>query len=181
VPAFSPDGEEMVFWAKPSPQDQDVWVLPMEGDRTPAPLLATHFIEDNPRISPDGRFLAYVSDESGKREVFVTRFPSAEGKWQVSVDGGSFPVWSPDGGALFYLDSTRVKQVDVVTSPSLQLGTPRTLFDAAEVGIDVQGFSRFDVSRDGRELLMVREVRDQAMAPGMVISYDWVAQYRDVD
>jgi len=181
VPAFSPDGKWMVFWAKPTVGEEDVWMMPMEGDRKPVPLLASKFVEDTPRVSPDGGFLAYASEESGQREVFLTRFPSGEGKWQVSVDGGSFPVWSPAGGELFYLDGSVLKAVSVVTTPTLQLGTPRTLFDAQEVGVDVVGNTRFEISRDGKRFLMVQELLDQSVAPAMVINYDWVAQFRDSD
>jgi len=181
VPAFSPDGKWLAFWAKPTAQEEDVWLMPMEGDRTAAPLLASRFIEDTPRISPDGGFLAYASNESGKREVFLTRFPSGEGKWQVSVDGGAFPVWSPAGGELFYLEGSVVMQVDVMTKPTLQLGNPRSLFDAAEVGVDVTGHSRFDVSRDGKRFLMVQELRDTQATPGLVINYDWAGEYRESD
>ena len=124
VPSFSADGRWMVFWAKPSAQAQDVWALDLEGDGTAVPILESASIEDGPRISPDGRFLAYASDESGKREVYLTRFPSGEGKWQVSVNGGTFPVWSPVGGEMFYLDGTLVKQVDVTLDPSPRLGRP---------------------------------------------------------
>jgi len=177
VPSFSSDGKWMVFWVKPTVQAEDIWSMPLDGDRTPRPFLASEFVEDTPRLSPDGTVLAYASEESGRREVYLTRFPSGEGKWQVSVDGGAFPVWSPVGGELFYLDGSKVRQVDVVTEPSVQLGTPRTLFDAAELGLDVLGHTRFEVSRDGRRFVMVRELRDQSVPPTLVLSYDWAAQY----
>ncbi len=179
VPSISPDGKWMAFWAKPTPQQEDVWYMSLEGQRGPEPILASEFVEDTPRISPDGNFLAYSSDESGKREVYLTRFPGGEGKWQVSVEGGTFPVWSPVGGELFYLAGSVVKQVEVVTEPAVRLGTPRTLFDAADVGVDVLGFTRFEVSRDGRRFLMVQELRKQDVTPALVLNYDWIAQFRE--
>jgi len=180
VPAFSSDGRWMVFWVKPDARSQDVWLLDLASEGAdPTPLLDSDFIEDNPRISPDDRFLAYASDESGRREVYLTRFPDAAGKWQVSVEGGTFPVWSPVGGELFYLQGTMLMAVDVTTSPALRLGTPRALFDASEHGIDVQGHSRYDVSRDGRRFLMIRGVREGENAPGLVINYAWDVPFRD--
>ncbi len=179
VPSISNDGKWMAFWVKPTVQQEDIWYMPLDGDRTPVPFRTSEFVEDNPRISPDGQFLAYASDESGRREVYLTRFPSGEGKWQVSVEGGTFPVWSPVGGELFYLDGTIIKQVDVVTGSTVQLGTPGALFDTAEVGVDVLGFTRFEVSRDGRRFLMVKELREQHVTPSLVLSYNWIAQFSE--
>ncbi len=179
VPSISNDGKWMAFWVKPTVQQEDIWYMALDGDRTPLPFLASEFVEDNPRISPDGNFLAYASNESGRREVYVTRFPSGEGKWQVSVEGGTFPVWSPAGGELFYLDGTVIKQVDVLTGSAVRLGTPRPLFDAAKVGVDVLGESRFEVSRDGQRFLMVKEMREQHVTPALVLTYDWIAQFGD--
>jgi Tol biopolymer transport system component len=181
VPSISNDGKWMVFWVKPTVQQEDIWYMALDGDRTPVPFVASEFVEDTPRISPDGTVLAYASEESGRREVYLTRFPSGEGKWQVSIDGGAFPVWSPVGGELFYLDGSMVKQVDVVTEPSVQLGTPRTLFDAAELGLDVLGHTRFEVSRDGRRFVMVKQLREQNVPPSLVLSYEWIARFREPD
>jgi hypothetical protein len=88
-------------------------------------------------------------------------------------------VWSPVGGELFYLEGTLVKQVDFVSGSSPRLGTPRTLFDAAEKGFDVLGTSRFEISRDGRRFLLVRELRDQDVTPGLVINYHWDVPFRE--
>jgi len=181
VPSLSVDGRWMAFWAKPSAQSQDVWIVDLEGDSEPRPLLDSTFVEDAPRISPDGNFLLYTSDESGRSEVYMTRFPSGKGKWQVSADGGITPVWSRAGGEMFYLEGTRVKQVDVTLEPSPRLGTPRTLFDATEAGLDVSGYTRYDVSSDGRRLLMVRDVGAAGAAPGIVVNYDWTAAFRETE
>ena len=179
VPSLSLDGKWMAFWVKPTVQEQDLWYMALDGDTTPKPIVATKYVEDNPRISPDGNYLAYTSDESGSPEIYLTRFPGGGGKWQVSVERGRFPVWSPVGGELFFLDGSAVKQVDVTTEPTMRLGTPRTLFDAAEIGVDVIGESRFEIARDGRRFLMIQELRDNDVAPSLVINYDWISQFRD--
>ena len=81
----------------------DIGMLSMEGDRKWKPLLQEKYHETQPQISPDGRWMAYVSDESGKSEVYVRPFPDVDkGKWQVSTSGGDSPLWSPDGRELFY-------------------------------------------------------------------------------
>jgi hypothetical protein len=171
----------MAFWVKPTNTTDDIWYMPLDGDRTPVPMLNSTFKESDPRISPDGNFLAYVSEESGKSQVYLTRFPSGSGKWQVSVEGGHYPVWSPLGDELFFLNRTLLMQVDVVTAASVQLGTPRTLFDAAQVGVEATGDARFDVSRDARRFLMVQAVHEQNITPHLVINYDWLTQFRDRD
>jgi Tol biopolymer transport system component len=181
VPSISPDGKWMAFWAKPTAQEEDVWYMPLDGDGEPVPIVASPFVEDNPRISPDGNFLLYVSEESGKREVYLTRFPSGDGKWQVSVEGGTFPIWSPAGDELFYLEGSIVNRVEIATEPTVRLGTPSALFDAAEVGVDVLGYTRFEVSRDASRFLMVQELRTHDVAPSLVLNYDWIAQFRDND
>ena len=180
-PSISPDGKWMAFWVKPTTTTEDVWYMPLDGDRIPVPLLNSTFKEGDPRISPDGNFLAYVSAESGNPQIYLTRFPGANGKWQISVEGGHYPVWSPLGNELFFLNRTLLKQVDVVTEPSVQLGTPRTLFDAAKVGVEVTGNARFEISRDAQRFLMVQAVHEEDITPHLVINYDWLTQFRDRD
>jgi Tol biopolymer transport system component len=180
-PSISPDGKWMAFWVQPTNTTDDIWYMPLDGDRVPVPMLNSSFVEGEPRISPDGNFLAYYSEESGKAQIYLTRFPSGDGKWQVSVEGGRYPVWSSKGNELFFLNRTLLMQVDVVTDPSVQLGTPRALFDAAKVGVEVTGEARFDVSRDAQRFLMVQAVKEESVTPHLVISYDWLNQFRDRD
>jgi hypothetical protein len=80
------------------------------------------------RVSPDGGYLAYESDESGRDEAYIKRFPSGTGKWQVSIDGGLHPRWSPRGNELFWVKDGELMVVEVQTRPGLSLGTPRSLF-----------------------------------------------------
>lgn len=112
--SWTPDGRALLFVEVAEGQatginNADIWMLPMDGDEqtgwrpgTPKVLLASPFIEVSPSVSPDGLWLAYTSNESGRFEVYVTRFPSGGGKWQVSSSGGQRPVWSPNGKELFY-------------------------------------------------------------------------------
>jgi hypothetical protein len=111
----------------------DLWALPLQGDAKPIPLLQTPFNEMLARLSPDDRWIAYMSDESGRYEIYVRSFsPAAKAgatgpKWMVSNGGGNMPVWRPDGKVLFY-SSTRLMTVDIDTSKGFQAGTPRPTF-----------------------------------------------------
>ena len=101
--AWSSDGRYLIYQERNTKTQFDIWVLPLYGDRKPAPLLATPFSETQAQLSPDGRWLAYASDESGTSEVYVQPFPSSGGKWQISSGGGRQPRWRHDGKELFFL------------------------------------------------------------------------------
>ena len=107
----------------------DVWVMPLFGDRKPYAVLQSPFAETDPRFSPDGKWLAYASDETGRREVYVQSFPTGGGKWQVSTAGGSDPRWRGDGRELFYKSGRVLMAVPVSAGASFEAGAPVTLFD----------------------------------------------------
>jgi Tol biopolymer transport system component len=100
--SFTPDGKLLVYVDYDPASGADIWILPLEGDRKPRPFLRTPFSENYPQISPDGKWIAYESNESGRFEVFVQPFPSGGRKWQASTDGGKSAHWSRDGRSLFY-------------------------------------------------------------------------------
>ena len=109
----------------------------MEGDHKWKLLLRERYNEFQPQISPDGRWMAYTSDESGKYEVYVRPFPEVDkGRWQVSTSGGDSPLWSPDGRELFYRNGDAVMAVSVKTDPTFSLETPKTLFRGTYVSVD---------------------------------------------
>jgi serine/threonine-protein kinase len=108
-------------------------------------------------LSPDGRWLAYQSDESGQNEVSVRPFPNVDGgHWQVSANGGITPVWARSGRELFYLDGTNaVTSVPIRTAPTFSAGAPRKVFDGRYVGSPF--WRNYDVSPDGRRFLMIKD------------------------
>jgi eukaryotic-like serine/threonine-protein kinase len=114
----------------------DIWTVPVEGEHTPKPFVATPFVEGSSVFSPDGRWLAYQSNESGRSEVYLTPFPGPGGKWQVSQGGGVEPEWRRDGGALFYRSPDgALFEADVTARGSaVEVGTPRQLFSAPRTG-----------------------------------------------
>src|SRR5215470_4796371 len=108
-----------------------IWILPVSGERKPFPFSQTQFQEGRAQFSPDGHFIAYDSDESGSRQVYVTYFPGPGGKRQVSAGGGSEPIWRKDGKELFFLAEGKLMAAEVKASgSSLDIGDPKLLFDA---------------------------------------------------
>ena len=110
----------------------DVWALPTFGDRKPIPVVVSPFLELDPKFSPDGRFLAYQSNESGRFEIYVQTFPGAGGKWQVSTSGGVDASWRADGKELFYRAADqKLMAVDIQAGSSFQAGIPRAALSGA--------------------------------------------------
>ena len=144
--SVTPDGKTLAYVEANAGTRQDVYVLSLEGDRTPRPFLNSKFVETEPAFSPDGKYIAYVSNESGSFEVYVQSYPAAGGKWQVSTAGGTKPRWSPDGKQLYFVNnSTRLMVVDVKTQGGFTTSTPRSFAE----GIDWV-HPNYDVARDGR-------------------------------
>ena len=99
---WSPDGRFLLYYLFSPTSKEDLWMLPMDSTKTPAPFLQTEFTESNARFAPDSRWAVYQSDESGSNEIYVRPFPKGNGKWQISTSGGEFPMWSRDGKEIFY-------------------------------------------------------------------------------
>jgi Tol biopolymer transport system component len=151
--SWSSDGRLLVFSSGPTATGTDIWVLPLTGDRKPYVFLATRFQEGQARLSPDGRFAAYFSTESGRGEVYVAPFPTPSGKWQVSTTGGMLPHWQPDGQQIVFRDfaTGQLTRVAVRTGEtSVTLGESASLFSA------VQGGARnyFEIAPDGKRILV---------------------------
>ena len=170
---WSPDGRYVVYMANELGTNWNIWAMPLTGDQTPKPVLRTQFNEMDGRISLDGHWLAYVSDESGKWEVYVQRFLSPGGKWQISSNGGKQPQWSRDGKEVFYVAADqKLMAVAVHSGLSLDPGTPRQLFQFHGTG-DFLGGS-YDVSADGQQFLVSALVGDEA-SPPLTVVVNWTA------
>jgi hypothetical protein len=156
---------------------RNVWLLRL-GDRTKQPFLRTRATEGAARFSPDGRWIAYVSDESGKPEVYVQALPPSTGKWQVSTDGGTEPAWNRNGRELFFRSGDRVMAADVSTQPTFSSGRPRMLFQGKYVRSDfpLTGFA-YDVSSDGQRFLMVEETGGNTAAQINVV-LNWAEELK---
>ncbi len=153
--SFTPDGRTLVFRRTDPKSGFDVWSVRVDtAAAKPVPLLVTPFNETAPAVSPDGRLLAYVSDETGRNEVYVRPFPAGGGRWQVSTAGGSEPAWRRDAGELYFRNGGGLYAVPVTPGPPPSFGAPRELF-AGPYLRNVRGVA-YDVAPDGAHFLMVR-------------------------
>lgn len=150
--SWSSDGRVLAYTQVSPTTGSDVW-LSSEPGRTTRPLLSSAFNESQPSMSPDGKRLVYVSDESGKSEVYVTSFPAVGGRTLIAIDGGEEPVWSPDGNELFYRNGQRWMVVTTSTQPTFDASRPRLLFEGN--CLNVSGLS-YDLTADGRRFILIR-------------------------
>jgi serine/threonine-protein kinase len=163
--SWSSDGQLVAFNQLHPTTQRDIWVLRLS-ERKAQPFLATRFNEGAPQFSPDGKWLTYVSDESGGPEIYVQPYPGPGGKWQISTAGGTEPVWNPNGRELFYRSGTKMMAVDVATQPAFSPGKPRILFDRQYVSTPFpQTFPHYDVSPDGQRFLMLKQAEQ---IPGQI-------------
>ena len=172
---WSRDGRFLLYTAIGAKTAQDAWVLPMEGDRKPIPFLMTPFREGAARFSPDGRWVAYQSDESGRTEVYVRPFPASSGgggQWLVSNGGGVGPRWRRDGKELFFISQDRrVMAVEVNASPSFKAGIPKPLFGVPLIST---ALPIWDVSADGQRFLNHATPEGTGVAPITIVT-NWQA------
>jgi len=181
LPAISPDGKTMLFWTRNPETKGDLSVMPLDGDGEVKPFVATPAIEDEPRISPDGGYAAYVSDESGRRELYLTRFPSAEGKWQISTGGATDPRWDPRGGRLYFLQGVDLMEVEFSTLPAVKFGAPRKLFTVEGIEPSSYWVYRFVVSPDGQRFLFPRTIVPEGVTPTLVLVRNWLGEFAKTD
>jgi Tol biopolymer transport system component len=156
--SWSPDGKLIAFERLGTSSQWEIWMLPMKGDRKPYPYLQGQFLEAHPAFSPDGKWLAYTSGESGRAEVYVQRFPGPGEKIQVSTDGGFYPVWSRDGRRLIYESSDTLWAVDVTGSPTFRLGKAHVLYQG-EIWNSSAG-PNYALSPDGKRIVLVERNKD---------------------
>ncbi len=154
--AWSSDGSVLAFHTGRVGDDYNLWTLPMDGERQPRPFLQTPFGESEPKFSPDGKWLAYVSDESGRREIYVQPYPGPGGKRQISTDGGNEPVWARGSGELFYRNGNQMMAVEITTEPTFVAGTPRLLFEGT-FQQSAGNLAAYDVTPDGQRFVMLQE------------------------
>jgi Tol biopolymer transport system component len=173
--SWSPDGQLLAYSEVNSTTGYDIWVLRLS-DRTAQPFLRTQFNEAVPQFSPDGHWLAYVSDESGRREIYVQPYPGPGGKWQISTEGGTEPLWNRNGRELFYRSGSKMMVVDVSTQPSFTTGKPRMLFEAPYV-LAAGTTPYYDVSSDGQRFLMLKHV-EQAAPTQINVVLNWFEELK---
>ena len=155
------DGKYLLFGQ--SGKKMDIWLMPFE-TRKPQPLLATEFNDQKPVVSPDGRWLAYISDQSGRSEVYITSFPRPAGNWPVSVDGGDAPRWMPDSSAIVYEKANKYFIVPIEAGPRPRAGKPRLLFEGPYD-------DEYCIARDGRIAIIKEGPRPTATQFTIVMNW----------
>ena len=147
-------------------------------DRKAQPFLRTQFDEAVPQFSPDGRWLAYISNETGRHEIYVQSYPGPGGKWQISTEGGAEPVWNPNGRELFYRSGDKMMAVEITAQPGFAASTPRMLFQGRYVQAPFPS-SNYDVSRDGQRFLMLKPSEQGQAAPTQInIVLNWFEELK---
>ena len=171
--SMSPDGAWVVL--QDSVGLTNLALLTVNGERVLEPLLSSDFNETNGVISPDGRWLAYQSDESGQDEIYVRPFPNVEdGQWLISRGGGTKPLWGPDGRELFYVADTRLMAVSVETEPSFAPGNAEVVFEGYWQG--APGHT-YDIAPDGERFLMIKE-SDEISSTEFILVQNWFEELK---
>ncbi len=170
---LTPDGRTLVYRVDARETLRDIWMMPLAGDRKPVPLLVSAFDEKQPRVSPDGRWLLYISNESGREEVYVRSLQQGGGRALVSVNGGGEPLWAPDGRRAFFRVGDQVWEAALSFAPAPTVTARRMLF---------RGFyatsafhPNYDIAPDGQHFVMIKPVNENRR---LVMVVNWRRELR---
>ena len=168
------DGRHLIFREQDSTTQRDIWVLSLEGEPEAWPFFQVPSEEDAPALSPDGRWLAYASDMSGRYEIYVNSFPDPGLRIPVSLTGGTEPVWSRDGSELFYRNGSELIAVDVETRPRFRVRNREVLFEGPYTLWPYH--SNYDVHPDGQRFVMIKPYEGDS--PRLVVVLNWFDELR---
>ncbi|HYS03658.1 MAG TPA: protein kinase [Candidatus Dormibacteraeota bacterium] len=172
APAFSPDGKYLVYLRATGPSGNGIYAMPLAGDRTPrvvVPSPSAQAVLSYPRVSPDGRWLAYGSSESGRSQLYVTSFPSGSGKWQVSITGGDMGAWRRDGREIYFTGGSELQAADVTAvGGQFNPGPPRTI---AHLGNAIANGRIFDAMPDGSRFIAPIVPTDAASLMHLLVNW----------
>ncbi len=180
----SPDGKLLAYQEEirgPESTGYDIWVLSLEGRGKPQAFMQTPANEFHPMFSPDGQWLAYVSDQTGKNEIYVRPYPGPGGLTVISTAGGTDPAWAPNGKQLYYLESAagsamRLMSVPVQIGPTLRPEKPRLLF-AGNYGGGIFGRG-YDLEPDGERFLMIQRTESQTASTQINVVLNWFEELK---
>ena len=169
MPGWSPDGRFILFANSSAKTARDIWAVPLDGDRKPFVVVQTGFEETAGRFSPDGHWIAYTSNESGRNEVYVQPFPGPGRNWQISTGGGNPPQWRDDGREIFYAaPDNRMMAVSVrINGSIIEAGTPVALF--------TRRGSQYTASPDGQRFLSNTPL-EEASTPPITVVLNWAGR-----
>jgi eukaryotic-like serine/threonine-protein kinase len=176
--SWSPDGRALAFTEVDPMTGWHVWFLQVGDDRKARPFLQTSFNEGGPVFSPDGRWLAYVSDESGRSEIYVRPFPGPGGKVQISTEGGTEPVWARNGRELFYRNGDKMMATAIQMKPVFAAAKPKLLFEG-HYETSMYAFEpNYDVSPDGQRFLMIKASEQESAPTQLNVVLNWSEELR---
>jgi len=165
---WSLDGKLIAF-TQPGDKGANIWLVSTDGDHKPYPYRGSHFNETWARFSPDGRWMAYETDESGERQIYAESIPAGNGRRQISTDGGQWPRWRRDGKELFYRQGNKMMAVPIrLTATSVEASKPQVLFESND---DL----RFEVSHDGQRFLLSFPIEGQTAFTPITVDTNWQA------
>jgi serine/threonine-protein kinase len=179
--ARTPDGKVQLAKAISSEETSRGWdivAIHLERDGEVEPLLVSDDNEHFAALSPDGKWLAYVSDELDRDDVFVTSYPGLEGKWQVSTEGGAEPVWAPDGKSIYYRDGASLVAVPVESEGGFSPGRAQRLFE--DVYVPRPSSRNYDIHTDGKQFLMIKtvEVEEELPMTELIVVENWFEELK---
>ena len=172
---LTPDGKTLALGTIDPKTGSDIVIGSLGGERSLRPLIRTPVPEDFPAFSPDGRWIAYGSQESGRYEVYVQAYPGLGGKWQVSAEGGTNPRWAKGGRELLYRNGDRVIGVAVETTPAFRVSAVLPLFEARHPPVTFE--TGWDVAPDGQRLLMIKS-EDQTETSELDVVLNWFEELK---
>ena len=181
---WSRDGRYVVYFEVSSKNKRDIWVLPTEASGKPIPFLTTGADEFMGQLSPDSHWMAFTSDRSGRREVYVRPFPAGDGEWTISLAGGQAPRWRGDGNELYFIGAdgkliaVPVKGTVAGAKPSFESGTPVELFDAHPVVAGRDTAFQDHVTADGQRFLIDIRAPGAASTPSLTVVTNWAGGLR---
>jgi Tol biopolymer transport system component len=170
---FTPDGKTVIFRMDTPDSNRDIYALPLAGERQSVPLLTSIDDDKQPRVSPDGKWLAYVSNQSGREEVYVRPLSGGGARVAVSTGGGGEPLWARDGSHLYYRAGGWLLAARVVTAPSFAVLGRDTLFDAPYTSDLFH--PNYDVAPDGKSFVMIRPVEQDRQ---LIMVVNWIQELR---
>jgi serine/threonine-protein kinase len=160
-----------------APAGRQIWIYSPK-DRSIRPFEQNPArYETAPRFSPDGHWIAYASEESGRYEIYVRPFPGPGGKWQVSTDGGNEAVWNPKGHELFYRNGKKMMAVEYDAQKAFSAGKPKELFEGPYVPTP-RSFPDYDISPDGQRFLMLRRAEEEQASSHITVVVNWVEELK---
>jgi eukaryotic-like serine/threonine-protein kinase len=168
--SWSPDGKCLIFnELSVISRSNDIWMYCVE-KKTAAPLIQSPFNEVGGYYSPNGRFIAYSSEESGQSEIYVQAMTAGQGRWQISADGGELPRWSHDGSEIFYVEGNALMSVPVKTEPGFSSGKPKKLFETE--------FNDYAVAADNQHFILLQEKNKETATRQINLVFNWAEELK---